>query len=949
MECEDSAMVLVDCSPIARMVRALKYAGYRKVRTASVELTLAELEAMAVRQTEEMAVQRQALAAREARLRYLKESQCRAGQVAAEQDRLRRLRERVEAQELKLTRLRALRGQVDHGKATNAALSSDLDSIRALFNEKEKELSLAVAKVEELTRQLEEVRRGRQSSCPPPLCQELDRLRRELLYRNKLNEQQTARLSEQREVLCQRQMEMVSIDKRIAELQERLHRKRLLNQELANQITAASNKASPSQLARGQSGQMQGKQPILRSVQSGNIAAVEPYHHVPTFVSPPVEQEFSKPPEIMKSGFGSGNEGTKPLSAPATHHYVQETKGNGGIGSEEGFGLGKADPKYQTLPYNTKFCGAKRQGADGNESNDNIEGNKTNNSSLLNNNNQINVAHSAPILPGGRKELAMALANQKHQQPSSSPTSSTSSYSSISHLSHRVYGSNLLNSSLLARGQPVGGSTTSSTSSLASGGSASSHMVATVTSQPTAVTSRLTLPPTPLISDIQKPVNTVSPTALQQFSNVYQTSSTKVHPVQPQTINPPSPQEVKEDVDKPALPPKPSVKPQPPPRQTHSSVEVKETGIPLPSGLSVLTTQKMIEQDLSASDESSKQKELVIKPRPLTIKKQPLSEIPRLRSFVSKEDEEKRSGEESVQNNNIISSRTSSDNNTNSNNNNNGTAVNNNSMNLLDRVGTTKEDERTSIDSPDRAILDDSDLSDRDSTSQIDSDPGQKKGNLKGGGEKTSLSRRVSFDPLALLLDASLEGELELVARTAGQVKDPSQANDEGITALHNAICAGHLDIVTFLVRFGCDVNAQDSDGWTPLHCAASCNNTTMVRFLVEHGACIFATTLSDHETAAEKCEEDEEGFDGCSEYLYSVQEKLGIMNGGIVYAVFDYEAHNNDELSFKEGDRLVVLRKGDEWEREWWWARLGDAEGYIPRNLLGLYPRVHPNKNQEE
>lgn len=43
-----------------------------------------------------------------------------------------------------------------------------------------------------------------------------------------------------------------------------------------------------------------------------------------------------------------------------------------------------------------------------------------------------------------------------------------------------------------------------------------------------------------------------------------------------------------------------------------------------------------------------------------------------------------------------------------------------------------------------------------------------------------------------------------------------------------------------------------------------------MVRFLVEHGACIFATTLSDQETAAEKCEEDEEGFDGCSEYLYS-------------------------------------------------------------------------------
>lgn len=44
-----------------------------------------------------------------------------------------------------------------------------------------------------------------------------------------------------------------------------------------------------------------------------------------------------------------------------------------------------------------------------------------------------------------------------------------------------------------------------------------------------------------------------------------------------------------------------------------------------------------------------------------------------------------------------------------------------------------------------------------------------KKGNLKQGG-KPPLARRVSFDPLALLLDASLEGELELVKKTATQV-----------------------------------------------------------------------------------------------------------------------------------------------------------------------------------
>lgn len=67
-------------------------------------------------------------------------------------------------------------------------VASDLDSIRALFNEKEKELSLAVAKVEELTRQLEELKRGRganardqQQQVPSPAALELDKLRRELM------------------------------------------------------------------------------------------------------------------------------------------------------------------------------------------------------------------------------------------------------------------------------------------------------------------------------------------------------------------------------------------------------------------------------------------------------------------------------------------------------------------------------------------------------------------------------------------------------------------------------------------------------------------------------------------------------------------------------------------------------------------------------------------------
>lgn len=60
-------------------------------------------------------------------------------------------------------------------------------------------------------------------------------------------------------------------------------------------------------------------------------------------------------------------------------------------------------------------------------------------------------------------------------------------------------------------------------------------------------------------------------------------------------------------------------------------------------------------------------------------------------------------------------------------------------------------------------------------------------------------------------------------------------------------------------------------------------------------------------------------------------------MNSGQVYAVFDYEAQHADELSLKNGDSVVVLRKGDDNEREWWWSKLGHKEGYVPRNLLGV------------
>ncbi|KAL1506716.1 hypothetical protein ABEB36_006027 [Hypothenemus hampei] len=925
-----------------------------------VQLTLTELRDMACRQQAQIDSQHQLLTAKEQRLRYLKEQDARAQRVQAESERLRRLRDRVEAQELKLRKLRALRGQVDHQKQNNISLTSDLDSIRALFNEKEKELSLAVAKVEELTRQLEELRRGRTNRDPPPASAlELDKLRRELMYRNKLNEQQNQKLNQQREALTARQEEMSAIDKRISELQERLQRKRLLNQQLASQISAASHKAAYHQFVRltgtaEQNNEAFARSQLQNSVPSNgflrnNIAAVEPYNHVPLQQN---QQIRSNQTQEFAAYHPAYQQHIKPESNPIigdVQEQLPHKMSNVYISKNDEdnlheFAVSKSDPKYQTLPYNTKFTV-------------NLLNNNKNSKTDQNSNEKDDNNYNGPVNVNTVIQAA-------HMMVHSAPLSQVNKNIAIPLNQHELLtrknseGKEVNKEDFILRSNKF----QNDTSSYPNGNNeTNSHGLLTY----------------------QKPISSVAPTSIHHSSipsTVYQTSSIKVQPVEPQTIttnakvsnfvqssqvqspqssllSPPqssstplNSSEVSQDsTPKPALPPKPAIKP--PPRQTqifHEESNLRPPPLPLSEppedklNLKLPPAPPPNQKPLLIDNSHSKpfpltqpqqQTEMIIKAKPLNIKKQLLSEQPKLRSL-------------------------------NSNTKLNGLILNNRRIemppvyqfNEIPAQHSPKERVEHSNqplqEKPKEEISkDETDRSSRSSTednSSVDSKEPKddnvirrkKKGNLKQTG-KQNLSRRVSFDPLALLLDASLEGELELVKKTATQVTNPSAANDEGITALHNAICAGHIEIVKFLVEFGCDVNAQDSDGWTPLHCAASCNNLIMVKFLVEHGACIFATTLSDHETAAEKCEEDEEGFDGCSEYLYSVQEKLGILNGGLVYAVFDYTAQQSDELTFKAGQQFTVLRKGDENEREWWWSKLGDKEGYVPRNLLGLYPRV--------
>ncbi|XP_059480409.1 apoptosis-stimulating of p53 protein 2 isoform X2 [Neocloeon triangulifer] len=876
-------------------------------------LTLSELREMAGRQQRQIDSQRQLLAAKEQRLLFLKQQDARSHAAAAEQERLRRLRARVEAQELKLRKLRALRGQVDQQRGSNGALTSDLDSIRALFNEKEKELCMAVAKVEELTRQLEEVKRGRAASAgannanngPSVAALELEKLRRELMYRNKLNEQQSQKLSQQRDAITARHDEMARIDARISELQERLHRKRILNQQLASQL--AQQQAGGPQVLNLNSA-------APRASSRPNIAAVEPFLRRR---NPPLAPE-APPPQLSKS-----------------------------------------DPKYQTLPYNTKFAASLAAGRAANkaaelQNNQDQQPHLINNNNNVNNNNNynnmVNLVHSAPAVANAKKGHAIGM-NQEQQESNANQ-----------HQQQQQQQQRLQSGPAYvppppppagSRGQPVGGSGNGARGSHRLSGAELALNVASMVQQvagashpphagqPQQQQEPVTSTPSTPLSTQQRPVSSVAPSVVttpnqqqqaqqphaQKPSPIYQgkTQTTGAVP-QNLTLSPPqststpigTPEVNPESTTaktRPALPPKPA----PPPR----------------------LLQQILQQQQQNSQQNAPNEEPNSPPPPPAT--DPPAEEPSTPPGKRQNIEQPKL-KASVASNRRIEMPPAF-------------LFPENEPPPADLSPHLADPplKETSVDEPDRVMPNEEKMDNVDLMNNINQEhlSGEqlvkraRKGGLKmkGASKAQAAMRRVSFDPLALLLDASLEGELELVKRTATQVTNPSAANDEGITALHNAICAGHFEIVKFLVQFGCDVNAQDSDGWTPLHCAASCNNLAMVKFLVEHGACIFATTHSDIETAAEKCEEDEEGFDGCSEYLYSVQEKLGILNQGAVYAVYDYEAHNTDELSFNDGDQLVVLRKGDELEREWWWSKIGSKEGYVPRNLLGLYPRVKPSK----
>lgn len=1007
------------------------------VNSPRMDLTLAELQEMASRQQQQIEAQQQMLATKEQRLKFLKQQDQRQQQQAAEQEKLKRLKEIAENQEAKLKKVRALKGHVEQKRLSNGKLVEEIEQMNSLFQQKQRELVLAVSKVEELTRQLEMLKNGRidghhdnQSAVA-----ELDRLYKELQLRNKLNQEQNAKLQQQRECLNKRNSEVAVMDKRVNELRDRLWKKKAALQQKEN-LPVSSDGHVPQPGASGQS----------------RVAAVGPYIQSSTMPRIPSRPELLVKPALpdgpgatqasegpmkvqtlpnMRSGASSQAKGSKihllgpdwtppnaDLFSSQASASVSKSSGNVPDQVDDGeiplrekekkvrpFSMfdtvdqSAAPPAFGTLRKNQSSEDILRDAQAANK----------------------NVAKVPPPVPSKPKQINLPYFGQTNQSPSDmKPDGPAPQLSAaVASMGGKPKPTVQQQRGLLAPGGPSVGP---ADQTLPPGSKQESPPAAAVrpfTPQPSkdallppfrkpqtvaassiysmytqhqapgknfqqAVQSALTKPHprAPHFPSVYgKPVIAAAQNQQQLPENVYSNNQGKSGSPEPETEPVSSVQETHENerIPRPLSPTKllPFLS-NPYRNQSDADLEAlrkklsnaprplkKRSSITEPEGPNGPNIQKLLYQrttiaametisvpaypSKSASGTASPESPLEIQNPYLPV--EPEKEVVPLVSEPASPEE---AGSANTESSDAPAPSA-------------GLeyvpeGVPDSSPNFQNSVEEPNPEAPPLLEvyleeyppyppppypsgEPEGPGEDSVSLCPPEITGQVSLPPGKRTNLRKTGSERIAHGMRVKFNPLALLLDSSLEGEFDLVQRIIYEVDDPSLPNDEGITALHNAVCAGHTEIVKFLVQFGVNVNAADSDGWTPLHCAASCNNVQVCKFLVESGAAVFAMTYSDMQTAADKCEEMEEGYTQCSQFLYGVQEKMGIMNKGVIYALWDYEPQNDDELPMKEGDCMTIVRREDEDEIEWWWARLNDKEGYVPRNLLGLYPRIKPRQ----
>ncbi|KAL9958716.1 hypothetical protein ACROYT_G035766 [Oculina patagonica] len=206
----------------------------RDVLLGGSRISVNDLKEVAARQQQEIVAKERELKARQIQLMEMK----RKSQNKPQSPYIQQLAAKADEQDQRLTALRHMQDQVDSYKLSNTDLAEELDDVRSLFMEKEKELAIAVAKVESLTQQLDKQRKGWSQSSPSREKThqelELERLRKELMTRNELNHQQSVQIQSQKQLLAEKHKELFELDAQIDKYTNDLRQKRSQNNHITS-------------------------------------------------------------------------------------------------------------------------------------------------------------------------------------------------------------------------------------------------------------------------------------------------------------------------------------------------------------------------------------------------------------------------------------------------------------------------------------------------------------------------------------------------------------------------------------------------------------------------------------------------------------------------------------------------------------------------------------------
>jgi ankyrin repeat protein len=895
------------------------------------DLTLNELQEMVLRQQQQIEVNQQLLNAKEKRLRQLKiEEDAQQRQYILQQqqqqqqhvnhhklkpnNKLDTLKQNVIGQEAKIFKLKQLRKKLIEHKLSDSNMYSEVELIKLLLSNKENELYEASSKVNEIKKQIEQLRKiktinpNNNNAITISSNNEIDKLKQELHIRNKLNEQQAKKIKQQHDEYSRKQQEVYALDLRIEEFQRRIANK--MNRQTLKESSLQQQK--PKEISKKHF-EIEINNKTQQQQQQQQITAVSsPSKLIPQQTT---TAKFATKQEIANTYMNKYNGSNDHVYQ--RYHQINTSNQNN-------------KPTFQN---NDTEAATKVINNNSNQNETSTNGLSLSTASLSSSTSNSSADRSAS--PSQQPNLIKQASN--HLKPSNETSSSTSSPSPSPTKTSDNKTEDV--DDFLLSNQKLGLTKQEHT--------LPSHLRLEFDKLKYLPDMIKTIKKRHSISEVEGSLHTVAPQIFQRVLD--QTNFIQNQNETSKKLTPP---------------------PQPLPPQSQSQ------------GPKLNQIKEIAESFTSNENENENE----FKNEPLIVKKEEKEEQVTTSNepiviITSSSSSSKTFLLSSPTANEIINTTTT-------------TNTTNNKQNIIQKSSSSslisdniKESQLNNkietITSKTGSAL--SILNDEDHQKQQQKQPIITKSIIKKIPQAhlapASHNKRVNFDPHALLLDAAVEGELDLVIRCAKQVHDVSLPNDEGITALHNSVCAGHFEIVQFLVQFGCDVNFADNDGWTPLHCAASCNNAPMVKFLIEHGASVFATTISDNETAIRKCEEDEEGYLECIEYLKQTQDSLGtdnVYNNTFVYSLYDYKAQHEDELDLIMNEKYVII---DKYEKEndlndgWWLARpfnetmdqMKVKAGLVPKNYLGVSVffyfiigdqlyfifkfllKLYPRKNQQE